>query len=147
MTGYSRDELIGYSETILLDKESQRIFKKQWAERIKGIAMPYEITLTRKDDRKVNTLVSPKPLLDENDQFSGSFGIFTDITERKQAESSFHTRTASLPRLGTVAGRGKTASMHRNGAERLYRPNTVLLQEQTGGAEGACFCRKPEGAR
>ena len=31
MTGYSRDELIGYSETILMDKENQRIFKKQWA--------------------------------------------------------------------------------------------------------------------
>jgi PAS domain S-box-containing protein len=101
MTGYSRDELIGYSETILLDKESQRIFKKQWAERIKGIAEPYEITLTRKDDRKVNTLVSPKPLFDENNQFSGSFGIFTDITERKRAESELLSYQEQLRSLAS----------------------------------------------
>lgn len=101
MTGYSRDELIGYSETILLDKESQRIFKKQWAERTKGIAAPYEITLTRKDDRKVHTLVSPKPLFDENGQFSGSFGIFTDITERKQAESELLSYQEQLRSLAS----------------------------------------------
>jgi len=101
MTGYSRDELIGYSETILLDKESQRIFNKQWAERTKGIAVPYEITLTRKDDRKVHTLVSPKPIFDENSQFSGSFGIFTDITERKQAESELLSYQEQLRSLAS----------------------------------------------
>jgi PAS domain S-box-containing protein len=101
MTGYSRDELIGYSETILLNKESQRIFKKQWAERIKGIAAPYEITLTRKDDRKVHTLVSPKPLFDEDGQFTGSFGIFTDITERKQAESELLSYQEQLRSLAS----------------------------------------------
>jgi PAS domain S-box-containing protein len=101
MTGYSRDELIGYSETILLDKESQRIFKKQWAERIKGIAAPYEITLTRKNEKKVHTLVSPKPLFDENGQFTGSFGIFTDITERKQAESELLSYQEQLRSLAS----------------------------------------------
>jgi len=101
MTGYSRDELIGYSEVILLDKENQRTFKKQWTERIKGIAMPYEITLTRKDDRKVHTLVSPKPIFNENGHFSGSFGIFTDITERKQAESELLSYQEQLRSLAS----------------------------------------------
>ena len=101
MTGYSRDELVGYSETIFLDKESQRIFKKQWEERIKGIAMPYEITLTRKDDRKVHALVSPKPLFDEKGHFSGSFGIFTDITDRKQAESELLSYQEQLRSLAS----------------------------------------------
>jgi PAS domain S-box-containing protein len=86
MTGYNRDELIGHHHTILLDKENQQIFRRQWAARLKGDATPYEVTLIRKDNKKIHTLVSPRPLFDENGQFSGSFSSFTDITDRKKAE-------------------------------------------------------------
>ncbi|MFZ3136396.1 MAG: PAS domain S-box protein [Thermodesulfovibrionales bacterium] len=86
MSGYSRDELLGYNYSVLLDKENQYIFKKQWTERLSGDATPYELTVTRKDGKKIHTLVSPKPLFDDEGQFAGSFAILTDITDRKQAE-------------------------------------------------------------
>jgi PAS domain S-box-containing protein len=86
MTGYKKDKQIGYQATLLLDKENQKILSKQWPARLKGAASPYEITLTRKDNTTVHTLVSPSPLYDEDGQFSGTFGVFTEITDRKQAE-------------------------------------------------------------
>jgi len=101
MTGYNRDELIGYNQSVLLDKENQQILKKQWAERLKGDADPYEITLTRKNDKKVHALVSPRPLFDEHGQFSGSFSSFTDITERKKVEEKLLSYQMQLRTLAS----------------------------------------------
>jgi PAS domain S-box-containing protein len=101
MTGYRRDELIGYEFMILMDKDNQRLFMKHWEGRMKGDSTPYEITLVRKDDTKVHALASPRPLFDEHNQFSGSFGIFTDITELKQAEKELISYQEQLRSLAS----------------------------------------------
>jgi len=44
----------------------------------------YEMRLRRKDGREVWFLVSAAAMIDENGEFLGSFGMFTDITERKR---------------------------------------------------------------
>ena len=101
MTGYYRNELVGYQITVLFDKENQKIFRKQWLERSRGDTTSYEITLTRKDDKKVHALVSPKPLFDEDDEFNGSFAIFTDITELKLAEKALISYQEQLRSLAS----------------------------------------------
>jgi len=101
MTGYRRDELVGYELMILMDKDNQRLFTKHWDGRMKGDSTPYEITLIRKDDTKVHTLISPSPLFDEHNQFSGSFGIFTDITQLKQAEKELISYQEQLRSLAS----------------------------------------------
>jgi PAS domain S-box-containing protein len=101
MTGYRKDELIGYEFMILMDKDNRRLFMKHWEGRMKGDSTPYEITLIRKDDSKVHALASPRPLFDEHNQFSGSFGIFTDITELKQAEKELISYQEQLRSLAS----------------------------------------------
>jgi PAS domain S-box-containing protein len=101
MSGYSRDELLGYNYSVLLDKENQHIFKKQWVERLSGDATPYELAVTRKDGRKIHTLVSPKPLFDDEGQFAGSFAILTDITDRKQTEEKLLSYQKQLRSLAS----------------------------------------------
>lgn len=101
MSGYSRDELLGYNYSVLLDKENQHIFKKQWAERLSGDATPYELTVTRKDGKKIHALVSPKPLFDDEGKFAGSFAILTDITDRKQAEEKLLSYQKQLRSLAS----------------------------------------------
>lgn len=86
MIGYSGEELLGSHETTLVDKENQNILRKHWSDRMKGNVSPYQLILKRKDGKKVHTLVAPRPIFDEKGQFSGSFGIFTDITALKQVE-------------------------------------------------------------
>ncbi|MBM4136466.1 MAG: PAS domain S-box protein, partial [Nitrospira sp.] len=99
MTGYHQDELLGYHETVLLDKDNQRRLKIQEAVRKRGSATPYEITLTRKDDKKIYTLVAPSPLFDEHGKFRGSLGIFTNITELKQIEEKLLSHQERLHAL------------------------------------------------
>ena len=101
MTGYLRDELIGYQLSVLFDKENQRIFQRYWDARINGTSTPYNITLIRKDDSKLQALVSPRVILDENGGFDGSFSIFTDITELKQAEKELISYQEQLRSLAS----------------------------------------------
>jgi len=101
MTGYARDELIGSHEKKLLDKENKSIYKREWARRKKGDASPYEITLTKKQGGQLHAYISPKPFFDDNDNFNGSFGIFTDITERKQAEEKLYHYQEQLRSLAS----------------------------------------------
>ena len=101
MTGYAQKELVGKGLSILLDKENQKILTKQWASRLKGDDTQYEITLTRKDKTRMHTLVSPSPRYDEEGVFSGAIGIFTDITDRKQAEEKLLSYQKQLRSLAS----------------------------------------------
>jgi len=70
------------------DEESKAIFKLNMRKRRKGINEFYEFKLIRKDGSPLWTLVSAKSLFDENGKFTGSIGMLTDITKRKQAEEA-----------------------------------------------------------
>lgn len=84
--GYKREELIGKSINLLLDKTDQTNFAKRMEERRRGGSRSYELNWTRKDGTQVNTMVSPSPILDENGKYAGSVAVITDITDRKKAE-------------------------------------------------------------
>lgn len=82
--GYSRDEIIGHPVVDFLDEANRRILKVQMERRRRGEREAYEITWTRKDGRKIVTIMSPSPILDAEGHFKGSFAVITDISERKQ---------------------------------------------------------------
>lgn len=52
----------------------------------KGERQSYEIAWLHKDGKKIDAINAPSPLFDDNGNFAGSVAVFTDITERKQAE-------------------------------------------------------------
>jgi PAS domain S-box-containing protein len=98
MIGYTQDEIIGHPLTDFLDEANRKIYSEQIAKRKEGISIPYELVLTKKDGRKVFTIVSPKPILNEEGNFRGSFAIITDITERKKAEEEIRRLNKELER-------------------------------------------------
>jgi PAS domain S-box-containing protein len=86
MLDYGYDEFIGTPLVDFIDKSEQKIFFDQMAKRKRGEHTQYELTWNRKDGRKVQTIVSPQCMFDENGKFMGSFGVMTDISIRKQVE-------------------------------------------------------------
>jgi len=90
MLGLSRDELIGVHVMELLDEVSQNKYKEEIRRRRQGERVPYEIEFTRKDGSKVITRVSPQLITDQEGNPVGSFGVVTDITERKRVEEAMH---------------------------------------------------------
>ena len=66
MTGYPKEELIGYpAAKLYVEEENQKIFQEQRVKREKGKMYPYEIVITHKDGNKIQALVSPKPVYDK----------------------------------------------------------------------------------
>jgi PAS domain S-box-containing protein len=129
MTGYREDELLGRDVSVILDKENVKILRNQWSLRKKGIAEAYEITLTRKNGEHVDTLVAPRPIFDEKGEFSGSLGIFTDISKLKQTERellSYQERLRSLALEMSMV------------EERERRYITIELQDNLGRALSYC---------
>jgi PAS domain S-box-containing protein len=124
MLGYFHGEIIGRPVTEFFDETNQTILKEQMEKRRKGDSSPYEITWTRKDGRKMTTVVSPKPILDTEGQFKGSFGVFTDITERKQAEAEAARARSELLHVERLSRLGElTASL----AHELNQPLAAIL--------------------
>jgi PAS domain S-box-containing protein len=88
MTGYGRQELVGADIRAFLDEKRRVIFAALMAKRQKGDRQPYEMTWVRKDGTPLHTIVSPQPMFSPDGCFLGSFGVVTDISERKQAEQA-----------------------------------------------------------
>jgi len=86
--GYEEEEIIGKNILYFLFEEDLEDHKEKMNERLSGNNQLYERRFKKKDGTEVWTLVSATPLSSEEDQFEGSFSMFTDITARKTAEES-----------------------------------------------------------
>jgi PAS domain-containing protein len=62
--------------------------RKSMENRHRGLSEHYERRYCHKNGQTVWTLVSAVPIMDAEQNFQGSFGMFTDITERKRAEET-----------------------------------------------------------
>jgi PAS domain S-box-containing protein len=82
----SKEEIVGGNFLDFLDEENREIIREQVRIRKKGKQSMYEISLLRPGGTLVPCLNNAAPLLDEEGNMIGSFGMLTDITERKQME-------------------------------------------------------------
>lgn len=86
MLGYTADEMVGRPVAGFFNETNRRILEEETRQRVAGKLNTYELSWIAKDGHEVITSVSPAPLFDAEGRFVGSFGVFADISERKQAE-------------------------------------------------------------
>jgi PAS domain S-box-containing protein len=86
MLDLPKEEIVGGNFLDFLDEENREIVREQNRIRKKGKQSLYEISLLRPDGTLVPCLNNAAPLLDEEGNVIGSFGMLTDITERKKME-------------------------------------------------------------
>ena len=84
--GLAKEEITGRNFSDFLNEENREIVREQNRIRKKGKQSLYEISLLRPDGTLVPCLNNAEPLLDGEGNVIGSFGMLTDITERKEAE-------------------------------------------------------------
>lgn len=85
MVGIELNELTNKNYISLLPDEDKRLFLKYNAERRLGFSDVYEQKLNKKNGESIYAIVSASPIIDSEKKFHGSFGMFTDITDRKHA--------------------------------------------------------------
>ncbi|MCD4794753.1 MAG: PAS domain S-box protein [Bacteroidales bacterium] len=88
--GYSKEELTGKNLKEFTTPEEFKKILKQTSIRKTGEISRYDLTIIRKDGEKRIISVSSNPVIDDSGKYKGGFGIFHDITERKQKEKLEH---------------------------------------------------------
>lgn len=99
MLGYKLEELMGKPTTFVFDEENRRILSEQMSKRRRGERQSYEIGWLCKDGSKIDTIVTPNPQFDDKGNLIQSVAVFTDITERKQAEERLRVFNEQLRAL------------------------------------------------
>jgi PAS domain S-box-containing protein len=103
MIGFEQSEILGAPLSQYLTDKSVAVLKHQLMRRRRGDHEPYEIDLKKKDGRIISTIVSPRPVFDSEGNFAGSFGLLTDITEKKKMEQDL-LKASKIETLGIFAG-------------------------------------------
>jgi two-component system sensor histidine kinase/response regulator len=106
MLGYTIDEIVGKPFEFLLFEEDIAEHEQRIAERSSGKKDSYERRFLRKDGTTLWTIISATPELDRNGAFKGSFGMLTDITERKNYEAQLKESETRYRRLFETANEG-----------------------------------------
>ena len=96
MLGYSREEMIGRLASDFMFEEDVPDHMRRMENRRQGLSENYERRLRRKDGEAVWTLASATPIFDDAHNFQGTFGMVTDITERKRAEEDLFRLNTEL---------------------------------------------------
>jgi PAS domain S-box-containing protein len=88
MLGYVPDEIISRLVEVFIDPEELSYHFQKMKNRRQGISEHYERRFRRKDGSILWTIASVTPMWDSENRVIGSFAMFTDITERKEAEQA-----------------------------------------------------------
>ena len=88
MLGYVEDEMLGRIITDFMVEDELADQSLRMAKRQKGESETYERTYRKKDGSSVWCMVSASPLVNEKGDFTGSFAMLTDITDRKRTEEA-----------------------------------------------------------
>jgi diguanylate cyclase (GGDEF)-like protein/PAS domain S-box-containing protein len=89
-------ELIGRSARDFVSAETFDLIKSETRLRQAGEPSVYEFEILRPDGAQRCILLTATPRYDSAGHYSGTFGIFHDITERKQAEALLSERAVAL---------------------------------------------------
>jgi PAS domain S-box-containing protein len=94
MLGYSVEEMLGTRLEEFVFAEDMEQHAQRMQTRHAGIDEVYERRFKRKDGSSLWALISAKVIKDADGRYAGSFGMLTDITGRKQLETTLRESEA-----------------------------------------------------
>jgi PAS domain S-box-containing protein len=125
MLRYTIDEMLGQKVEYFLFQEDHAFHQKRMNLRHAGKDELYERRFRKKDGSECWTFASVTALMDDAGNFQGSFGLFTDITQRKIDEQILLN---SQERLLTLINASPDIICFKDEAGRWMLANDGLLQ-------------------
>lgn len=121
--GYTSEEIFGQPLISLVHESTKENMRERMAASPNKSQDSFETAWLCKDGREVYTLTSPKSIYDEDQQFIGCLGVFTDITERKEVEQREKLHMIELAQASRVSTIGEMSSQI---AHELAQPLTAI---------------------
>ncbi len=90
------EEIIGKGTMEIIDPSCHGTILEKMKNRQSGISERYEIILKTLKNRKIYVEISASPSFTPDGKYIGSFGVVTDISQRKEHESKIHEYTRQL---------------------------------------------------
>jgi PAS domain S-box-containing protein len=110
MLGYSEQEMLGHPMAEFLFENDLSDHQARMQKRALGTGEHYERRFRRKDGGEFWAAVSAKGISDADGRFVGAFGMFFDITSRKQDESRLTALETQLTHKSRLATLGELAA-------------------------------------
>jgi len=88
--------LVGHNLSEFVEADQFALIKHETLRRQQGQKSTYEITVLRPDGQVRNLIITAVPQLGALGEFLGTFGVFRDITARKQVEAEVRRLNAEL---------------------------------------------------
>jgi PAS domain S-box-containing protein len=143
LLGYTADELVGSYWRDIIPPSQFSVVREADERRRRGESERYELDLLSRDGQRIPTLVSGSPRFDREGHFTGTMAVFTDITERKQAEEALQQRALQLALLNDI-GRRVTAFLD---LDDVLDRAAHLVQERFGFHHVGLFIKSAGGDR
>jgi PAS domain S-box-containing protein len=86
MLGYTAEEMVGRAVAEFVFPEDMPKAQERIGKNLQGTFEQFDFRFRRKDGRPLDVLASTSPAHDGKGGISGALGMFTDLTERRQAE-------------------------------------------------------------
>jgi PAS domain S-box-containing protein len=127
MLGCTSEELVGRATTELFVPTDREMFARELGRRRRGEGGKYEAIMARQGGTPIPVLIAARPLCGQNGEFSGSFGVVTDISELKRAAETLHREKERAQQYLDIVGvmvvvldaQGRIELINRRGLEIL----------------------------
>jgi PAS domain S-box-containing protein len=86
MLGYTVEEMVGRAVPEFVFPEDMPKAQERIGKNLQGTFEQFDFRFRRKDGRPLDVLASTSPVRDGKGRISGALGMFTNLTERRQAE-------------------------------------------------------------
>jgi PAS domain S-box-containing protein len=126
MLGYAPAEMLGKKVEDFFFPEDMTFHQQKMQKRHSGNDEIYERRFRKRDGSALWTLASARSIKDPQGHFNGSFAMFTDITERKQAEQAL--RASEEKYRGLLATLDNVVAIVDYRGEFLYLNDTAAAQ-------------------